>query len=264
MSNIEVKKSGAVVPSEEMNQKFNEVKENLEAMGEAKLPRAKMSADGLALSDEGPAVKEIEGTIIHAKRVNQYYEKPYDPANVVPPDCFSMNGLTPDPASTNPQSKACMGCPKAEWGSNNRNKGKACRNLKPLYVLLGDASIIPRQLTVPPTSLKSVNAFLMNLTELGIPFRKAKVKIEAYKESPRDTYCKLKFSYLGKLDDARANDVAFLHQNWLPVMDAQAVEHDEISDEAVSTEPVVNEMNQTQSPPTPKAKKEKADAKGQF
>ena len=248
----------ALQPSEAMLSQFAEVQENLATLEDARLPRMKMQADGIGLNEDAPAVKELEGTIMHVRRVNQYYEKPFDPANVQPPDCYSLDGITPAKDSPKLQAPKCAGCPKAEWGSNNRNKGKACRNMKPIYMLVGDDSIMPRQLTVPPTSLKAVNNFLLTLTERGIPYRKARVKIEAYKETPKDTYCRLRFNYLGKLDDQRAKDVEYLRSKWLPIMDKQLLEQAETEFDEIQV------ADAQAAPPKETKPKPSADAKGQF
>ena len=99
-----------------------------------------------------------------------------------------MDGVVPDESIDKPVSKVCKGCKMAEFGTNQMKSGKACRNLKPMYMLLGDDAIMPRQLTITPTSLKAANQYLLDLTERGFSYRKVKTKVEAFKKNPADTF----------------------------------------------------------------------------
>ena len=92
---------------------------------------------------------------------------------------------------------------------------------------MSDEAILPRQLTITPTGLKAANAYLMELTERGLSYRKVKTKIEFYKDNPRDTYVKARFKMAGKLPENRAKDVDYLRSTWLPIMNNQVVEQDE-------------------------------------
>ena len=78
----------------------------------------------------------------------------------------------------------------------------------------------------------------MDLTERGIPYRKVKTKIIAYKESPKDTYIKIKFQRGDKIAENKLADIEFLRQNWLPVMNHQAIDRRETAgEESPSIEP---------------------------
>jgi hypothetical protein len=210
--------------SPEIKARMLEVKDNMESVENFKLPRAKSTSTGFELIEGEQPIMEIEGVIIHTKKTNVYYSKPYNPAELTAPDCFSLDGFEPDKSITIPVSTKCKGCPMAEFGSNSMKSGKACRNLKPMYLLLSDESIMPRQLTVAPTSLKAANQYLMDLTERGISYRKIKTKITCYKENARDTYCKLKFAMGAKLNEQQVQDVEFLRNQWLPIMNDQAID----------------------------------------
>jgi hypothetical protein len=109
--------------------------------------------------------------------------------------------------------------------------GKACRNLKPLYLLTGEGAIMPRQLTISPTSLKAANAYIMDLTAAGYNYRKVKTKIEFFKENAKDTYMKAKFKKIGVLSEQEKVDVDSLLAMWRPHLDKQMIDQRE-------TEPV--------------------------
>lgn len=222
-------KAVAVKPevSPELLERISEVKENLQAVEEFRIPRIRMTATGAEITDGEDPVNAIEGTILHAKKTNVYYSKPYNPSDVQPPDCFSLDGELPDPSVKEPVNKTCKGCPMAEFGTNSMKSGKACRNLKPIYFLLGDDAIMPRQLTISPTSLKAANAYLMDLTASGYNYRKVKTRIEFYKENAKDTFARMKFKKIGVLDAQKAVDTMELLNMWRPLLDKQMVGQDE-------------------------------------
>jgi hypothetical protein len=232
-----VAQSGTVLPSlagasPELQERMLEVKENMESVESFRLPRAKMTAEGFELIEGEDVVTELEGVILHTKKTNVYYAKPYNPNDVTPPDCFSLDGNKPDASVAKPVSPACKGCPMAEFGTNSMKSGKACRNLKPMYLLLSDEAIMPRQLTITPASLKAANQYLMDLTERGIAYRKVKTKIIAYKEDKRDTYMKLRFVMGSRLDEQQQKNVEFLKNQWRPVMDNQMIDQREVDNGA--------------------------------
>jgi len=217
----ESKAIAASSPSLELLAALLESKENFDAMDSQRLPAVKMTSGGFQLAEDKPVIQEIEAVIIHAKKTNVYYAKPYNPNEIVPPDCYSLDGAKPDASIEKPQHATCKGCPKAEFGTNSMKSGKACRNLKPLYLLLSDKAIVPRELTITPSSLKAVNQYLMDLTEQGFSYRKVKTKISAYKKNPKDTYMSLRFANTAKLNDQQVLDAAKIKEVWLPVMDHQ-------------------------------------------
>lgn len=217
--------SGSASP--ELLARIAEVKENLESVENFKLPRIKMTADGAEILEGEEPVESIEGIILHTKKTNVYYDKPYNPSDVKPPTCFSVDGNLPDRSVGAPQHPTCKGCPKAEFGTSIMGTGKACRNLKPLFLLLSEEAIMPRQLTISPTSLKAANQYLMDLTERGLNYRKVKTKIDFFKDNPRDTYLKARFKMIGKIDEAKTKDIECLKNTWLPVMNNQAIDQNE-------------------------------------
>lgn len=221
--------------SDEVMARMAEVKDNLESVESFRIPRAKMTASGLELIDGETPILEVEGVIIHTKKTNVYYANPYNPAEVLPPTCFSPDGVIPSDGvgmeGYEKQHDTCKGCPQAQFGTNQMKSGKACRNLKPLYLLLSDEAIMPRQLTVTPASLKAANEYLVGLTERGISYRKVRTKISLYKENPKDTYYKMRFSIGSRLDEQRQKDIEFLRNSWLPIMNAQGVDASEIATE---------------------------------
>lgn len=210
---------------------LEEVADNLKSVENYRLPRTKLTSEGFELSEGEEPVEELEGILIHAKKTNVYYDKPYNSSDVSPPTCFSLDGDKPDKSIQKPVHATCKGCPMAEFGTNAMKSGKACRNLKPLFLIRQSEdgmAIIPRQITITPTSLKAANTYLMDLTERGLAYRKVLTKITTYKENAKDPYRKMKFSIAKRLDAQDIADVEVLRKQWLPIMDAQSVDQNEV------------------------------------
>lgn len=225
----------AVAVSSELLERIAEVQGNLESVEDFRLPRCQMTAEGLVLIEGEKPILELTGVIIHTKKTNVYYDKPYNPSDISPPTCYSLDGVKPEdlPPSDEymKQHETCKGCPKAEYGTNSMKSGKACRNLKPVFLLLGDEAIMPRQLTVAPSSLKAANQYLLDLTERGMSYRKVKTRVTLFKKQSRDTYLSMKFEFAGKLNEQEIANAAHLRNTWMNVMNNQSVDLPEFSDE---------------------------------
>lgn len=232
-TNVAVAQTQEVVVTQvstELMERLMDVKDNFESIDDPKLPRAKMRADGIEFMENTPLVTEIEGVLLLTKKTNVYYAKPYNVNKITPPDCYSLDGVTPvtnlrdeNGAEKKPVNPTCKGCPMAEFGTNQMKSGKACRNLKPLYFVMNDA-IMPRQVTVAPSSLKAANQYLMDLAERGLAYRKVMTRIKAFKKNPGDTYMSLKFELARKLNEQEQVDYEAVRKMWLHVMQSDIVD----------------------------------------
>jgi hypothetical protein len=127
------------------------IKETLQAQAAAMEGRTapvggsgiKLAPGSMTLPDGVKTPGPIELVVVDFAAQNMFYRDPFDPNNIVPPDCFAIgpNPLTlvPSPNSPDPQAKTCAECPNNAWGS--KGKGKACNNERRLAVLppSGDA-----------------------------------------------------------------------------------------------------------------------------
>lgn len=102
-----------------------------------------------------------------------YYESAYDPNQVEPsaPDCFSLDGKTPDASVNAPVCANCATCPMNAFGSGRNaagqpTKGKACSDNKILAVFRKGSVY---QFKIPPASLKNFGLYVKNLTNRGVP-----------------------------------------------------------------------------------------------
>lgn len=107
---------------------------------------------------DGDVTKKIEGVILHIQNMNAWWEKSFqESGGGSPPDCFSLDGIKPSPTSAKLQSNLCRTCPRNVFGSDGK-RGKACKNMKRLYALI-DGYNLPVRITVPPTSIRSINEY---------------------------------------------------------------------------------------------------------
>jgi hypothetical protein len=136
-----------------------------------------------------------------------FYAKGYDEKNSegAKPDCFSNEGVRPDAAVENPQSKSCATCKHNAWGSkigDNGKKGKACQDSVRMAVSTVDAIAEPYLLRVPPASIKSLGEYGQTLAKRGVGYNTVLTKIGFDMESPTP---KLTFKPVGYLDEGAYN-----------------------------------------------------------
>lgn len=96
-----------------------------------------------------------------------FYANGYQDGSNSPPDCWSTNGVTPDPAAQAKQCTTCAACPMNAWGSRVTDagkQGKACSDSRriaivPLNDMANEAFGGPMLLRVPAASLKDLKAY---------------------------------------------------------------------------------------------------------
>ena len=106
--------------------------------------------------DNPDLAKEIIGVIVDQHPVNAYWAVKYSGENN-PPDCSSMDGKVG--ITVDGQEKDCATCQYNQWGSDEDGRGKACKNMRRIYIL-PEGEMFPLLLTLPPTSLKNFSNYL--------------------------------------------------------------------------------------------------------
>ena len=218
---------------------------NLALIENPRLPRIKAATTGLLLDASNPddePVQELQGVIIFGAKYKAWYKDKYDKENKMPPNCFSHTGRTPDADSAEPQAKACKGCPKNEFETADVGTGKACRDMRRLFILVnykpGEEPIMPMQLNVTPTSLKAFDEYLSRLVMYGYQYDEVQTKITARQKSRDDKYCVLSFAkgdnYSG--DAATLGNLRALKTLWLPQMERGHVDHEDMEEPAKQPE----------------------------
>lgn len=131
-----------------------------------------------------------------------WYAKQWTPdSEPQAPDCFSLDGISPDPEATDPQNDLCASCPQNAWGSKVTPQGqqiKACSDKKRLAVVSADDATGPVYLLeVTPAALKGLNQYQKELAVRGIPPEIVKTRVSFDTDA---SFPKLKFTFGGFLD----------------------------------------------------------------
>jgi len=98
-----------------------------------------LRAGQLSYNKQPVAGNKLDCIVIASTHANLYYEGAYDPDNLANPVCYSYSqdgvGMKPHPASSKPQAEICDECPHNKWGSAEKGKGKACKNVRHLALI---------------------------------------------------------------------------------------------------------------------------------
>lgn len=125
--------------------------------------------------DDSEPMKKIEAVLVFTHRANGYWPEAYgsgDDQNKAPV-CSSMDGETAVWVDTG-EVRSCENCPYNEYGTatdqkGQQTRGKACKNMRRLYLMMsGDPNLY--LLTVPPTSIKDVNKYLVKTVSSGTSY----------------------------------------------------------------------------------------------
>ena len=130
-----------------------------------RLPQYKIIREsGQFLTPEGTCFKDLIGVIVDSHLSFGYWENKDDKR----PTCFSFDGKVPSEGVEHPLSPKCISCPMNQFGSAKEGRGKACKNMRRLVILL-DGEQFPIRLTLPPTSLKPYDEYVCRLRTKGLP-----------------------------------------------------------------------------------------------
>lgn len=131
----------------------------------------------LSVDDNAVDDNELRVIVLASVHENQLYAGDYDPSVAATPICYAFGktdvGMTPHEAAPDKQGDSCEGCPHNEWGSAEKGKGKACKNVRRLLCITEDALESPealaeaeaRMLKVPVMSVKNWSVYVLNTLE---------------------------------------------------------------------------------------------------
>lgn len=109
-----------------------------------------LSFKGGKLSFQGNPVpgNALDVVVLSAVAENNYYEGRYDPNNPASPTCYAFGSPDGEDEEMGPheavvkaggaQSKTCAECEYNKWGSADKGRGKACKNVMKLAMILAD------------------------------------------------------------------------------------------------------------------------------
>lgn len=136
-----------------------------------------LSTKGGHLSYRGQQAKDDKMNVIVLDFINenQLYDAPYDATQPATPCCYAFgrdkSGMAPHAKSPEPQSSTCKGCPKLEWGSADRGKGKACKEVLRLALIPAVSSAAEVKecevayLKVPVMSVKNFSSMAQQVAQ---------------------------------------------------------------------------------------------------
>lgn len=173
------------------------------------------------MRDDGDGPKgSIEVVIIKASPFISkiWYENGYVEGSSAAPDCFSNNGVTPEPTSAKPQCAQCAACPHNQWGSRVTPAGKAgksCADSKrlavvPLQDINNEMFGGPMLMRVPAASLQDVAMYGQKMQQMGYPYFSVGTKISF---DQNESYPKFIFKGLRPLTDDEADVVMGLRDS---------------------------------------------------
>ncbi len=191
----------------------------------------------------------LEGIVIMQRTIRSYWSKGMEESGGgSPPDCSSHDGVTgiglpaghPDLDIDTMEVRFsqsgeeirrgrfdCARCPLAEFGSDARGRGQACKqNL--LLFLLTPESVIPTVIKVPPSSIKPVRNFIMRIGGRGVPPHGAVMSfgLNKVKNSGGIAYFEIVPSLVRRLDPEEATKMKALRESLLPVLAGVKIEAD--------------------------------------
>lgn len=172
---------------------------------------------GILSVDDNPVEdNEINVVILAAVHENQFYLEDYDPTAKTTPACYAFGdtdtGLTPHEEAPDKQNDACDGCPNNEWGSADKGKGKACKNVRRLLCVSEDSLESPealleaeaRMLKLPVMSVKNWSAYVKNTLgdDIKRPSYGVVTRIKVVPDAKSQFRVQFHFEELVNFDDA--------------------------------------------------------------
>lgn len=234
--------------------------------------RVKIAPGGTGhfISEDGNTMPELHGTIAFSREVRGYW--PDKNSNNKPPLCSSPNGdigylidaidgdkqmlidaataFKPHPAlplidakQPIPEQFSCSKCPLSKWRSEhqsgNGGKGKACKEMRRLVMIL-DGYSTPVIFTLPPTSCRPFDLFFSGLESRGFKYYGVRVRVKqnVLKSNDGNKYGVAQFELAGYIEDMEhARAVISLREKYEDWVNDMAVAESEIDDSAPTATP---------------------------
>lgn len=186
----------------------------------------------LFLMPDGTKIPSFDGTILDICNVNAWWEIDYDTSGGgTPPQCFSMDGVRPNPLSEKLQAASCSECKLNAFGSDGK-RGKACKNMKRIHVMI-PGERFPKRLTASPANLKTVNIYGSMLEDQGIPYPVVNTRFGLKEVKNKDgiKYSEIIFEKIGlsakTAEEARA--IKKIRDDFMPFMREDPILKEELS-----------------------------------
>jgi hypothetical protein len=130
-----------------------------------KVPAGGGTAWAIQGLDGEEMVKELSGIIIAWRDTRAYWSVSMEESDGnMPPDCYSMDART----GTGKPGGNCQKCPLAEFGSDSKGEGQACKLIRQLFMIRED-NLLPEVVNLPPSSVKPARQYFLRLASKGVP-----------------------------------------------------------------------------------------------
>jgi hypothetical protein len=230
---LATKQETSVTIPDEFKDVFD-LKQNTEGITVPRLPQIKIIHRGqlFEMPDESK-IESFEGIILDQHAANAWWEKDIsETGGNAPPDCFSMDGQYPGEGVNLKQNENCKDCKQNQFGSDPKTgKGKACKNMKRLHVLM-EGSLLPRRITTAPSSIASFETYLTTLTDRGIPYPCCVTVFSlAKKVSESFEYSEVKFNFDRILNPQELDKIAELIKTYKQTARKQEIRAEEYMSE---------------------------------
>lgn len=167
--------------------------------------------------DDVTNVETFSGIIIHNHRANARFDE--DTEGNSPPLCSSVDAKTGVEAETGTVCD-CGECPYNEFGTAKNGRGKLCKNMHYLYILVSGVSI-PIWMSVSPTSLKAWKNYRLSvLAAKGLQPHEVVTEFSVNpnnKSKGGQKYSTVKFKLVGKLSPEAVEAVKQIGKDYEPV-----------------------------------------------
>lgn len=167
-----------------------------------KVPSGGGQAFEVQAGDSVDYLKELDCVVVYTHKANSWWGSSYGGQDTSP-ICSSMDGKTG--INVDGKSVACATCPNNQYGSainmdGSRGKGKACKNMRRLYLLMSGKPDV-YVLTIPPTSTREIDKAMKKMLMSGQPYTGSVVRftLERTANAAGISYSKVKMTRLGTL-----------------------------------------------------------------
>jgi len=161
------------------------------------------------------SVKSIDCAILLWKFIRGYWKDDLESGKTSPPDCKSDDGIV---GVGNPGG-VCEKCPLSKFGTDpKRGRGQACKQKIVLLALMPD-KMFPQPIFVPPTSIKAVRSYFLNLTGQNRPFNTVLTNLALRKNKNADgtEYSEVVPTQVGPLEPDLLNRVRAFSEAVRPI-----------------------------------------------
>lgn len=188
-------------------------------------------------------VKGFEGIIVDHTPANAFWSAGFgeDAEMGNRPDCSSLNGIQ------SLDGKSCTQCEHNAFGSatkrdGSKARGKACKNMKRLAILLPGHSF-PYRLSGPPSSIRAVDNYLTGMTDMKRPVIAYKTLFGLERGTNEDgiEFSKLMLSPVGRISADEIVQVLRMRKEWRDQIRGQGIKAEEYGAESNGTENVSSE-----------------------